>query len=132
MAISFNNAFGIHIEALAVRQQRAQLIAENLANVDTHDFKARDLDFRALLGEAEFGRALDVATTHKDHIPVAASTGGIDGALYRHPVQPSLDGNTVDSQIEESAFAQNALRYQASLQFLSGRIQQLRLALRGE
>ena len=132
MAISFDNAFGIHVEALAIRNQRAQLIAENLANTDTPDYKARDLDFRTMLANSGLSRSMPASLTHARHLPLDGQPGAMDEPLYRIPRQPSLDGNTVDSAIEQAVFAQNAIRYQASLQFLNSRIHGLRLALRGE
>ena len=91
MAINFDNALGIHAEALRVRGQRAEMLASNLANVPENP-----------------------------------------QVQYRTTVQDSLDGNTVDEQIEQAQFMQNAVQYQATLEFLGGKFQSLTKALRGD
>lgn len=135
MPIDINQALGIHAQALQLRAQRMELLANNLANADTPQYKARDIDFSATFARAlsEQGGAANLQTTQAGHIAsgVDAASGGAE-LLYRVPHQPSLDGNTVDTQIEQSEFAQNALHYQASLTFLSGRIRSLMAALRGD
>ena len=136
MAISFDSALGVHEKALLIREQRAELLANNLANVDTPNFKARDLDFKSLVrdaiasrGAAHGGAAMQ--RTEEGHI-------GLDGPnapgalLYRVPMQPSLDGNTVDENMEMSNFSRNALDFQASLTFLHSSLRGLKTALRGE
>jgi flagellar basal-body rod protein FlgB len=133
MSNLIDTALGIHARALAVGAKRLELIAGNMANSDTPGFKARDIDFRAVL-ESEAGGAagsLSLHTTHAGHQP-AGSTPASAEPLYRVPNHPSLDGNTVDTQLEQSAFAEAAVRYQASLDFLTGRIDSLRKALRGD
>lgn len=127
--------FGIHAEALALRSQRLELIASNIANADTPGFKARDLDFQAALAAAQSGAAPErLAATDAAHLPAGAAVAGAPGglAVYRTPTQPSLDGNTVDAQREHAAFAQAALEYQASLQFVEGRVRTLMTAITGE
>lgn len=110
--------FGIHADALRVRSQRLDLIASNIANAATPGYKARDIDFRAALDGARAG--LDGART------------GLNTAIrYRIPLQTSLDGNTVELATEQTAFAENAVNYRASLSFLSGRIQTLMSAIKG-
>ena len=124
--------FGIHAQALALRSRRAELIASNLANADTPNFKARDVDFRAVLGQELGSSAVGMQRTSTRHMSAGAS--GIDGMTlkYRVPSQPSLDGNTVDEQIEKSEFSTNAVRYMASLQFLEKKVQGLMRVLREE
>jgi flagellar basal-body rod protein FlgB len=123
------NVFGVHTQALALRARRAEVLATNLANADTPGYQARDLDFAAVLaGEGGEGAML---TTNLRHL------GGVDpdfsyALRYRDPLQASLDQNTVDVQAERAAFTDNAMRYQASLTFLNGRIRGLLSALRGE
>jgi flagellar basal-body rod protein FlgB len=113
-----NAHLGVHAEALRVRSQRAELIANNLANADTPGFRARDLDFRAALARAS---------------GTAGANASVDGALrYRVPLAPSLDGNTVDVQVEQAAFAENAVRYQATLSFLGSRFRGLMTAITGQ
>lgn len=128
-------ALGIHPQALAVGARRLELLAENMANADTPNFKARDVDFRATLAQAladrSGGSAGTLRTTHAGHLPLeGAGAGGMP--MYRVPNQPALDGNTVDGDLEKAAFAEASIRYQASLDFLGSRIDGLRKALRGE
>ncbi len=130
MAISFEKALGRFPEHLSLYGQRARLLAANIANADTPGFKARDIDFRSLLAKAG-GETVAVKTTHARHLPAGAPLAGAE-LLYRIPVQPSVDGNTVDSQVEQAEFAQNAVRYQSTLTFLSGKFKGLRLAIKGE
>ncbi len=133
MPISFDSALGIHDKALAVRSRRAEMLASNIANADTPGYKAKDIDFKAALSQAQSnaGQAGKLYTTRSNHIS-AGSVQDSTPALYRIPNQASLDGNTVDSQMEKSAFAENALRYQASLQFLDGKFKGMMAALKGE
>ena len=113
-----NSLFGVHGAALTVRSQRMGLLASNIANASTPGYKAKDIDFRAALAtvEGSGGRAASLD----------------DATLYRVPLQPSLDGNTVDLSTEQTAFAENAVQYQTTLSFLNGRIGQITRALRGE
>ncbi|QBQ54602.1 flagellar basal body rod protein FlgB [Nitrosococcus wardiae] len=131
MSISFDSALGIHPYALSLWSRRAELLAANLANADTPDYKARDIDFKTALQQAQ-GTALPLQVTHAKHLPSAAGQLPGGEALYRVPLQASIDGNTVDSQVEHGKFMQNALQYQASLHFLSGSFKGLRSALKGE
>jgi len=127
--------FGLPAKALAVHDQRNTLLANNIANADTPGFKARDLDFRALLKSA-VTEPSSLQTTRADHIGRANSNiqQRIPGSelLYRQPMQNSLDGNTVETDIEQAAFAENAVRYQASVRFVDGRAKSLLSAIRGE
>src|SRR5689334_18259583 len=100
MATGLDSYIGVHAQALQVRNYRTQLLATNLANADTPGFKARDIDFRAALAHAENG--MNTLSTTPE-------------LKYRTPHAPSLDGNTVDVQMEQAAFAENAVRYQATL-----------------
>lgn len=132
MTTSLRDALGLHADALVLRERRGGILASNIANAATPHFKARDMDFAAALKQATGGGDLQV--THADHIPLAqAAGGGADGGLgYRVPVNPSLDGNTVDIATEQMEFAENSLRYQASLTLLNRRISGLMTAIRGE
>ena len=130
MAIGFDKAFGIHEAAVAVRAYRASVLASNVANADTPRYKARDFDFRSVLGGVAGGTP--ITRTHQDHMSAGnAAAGGVD-LLYRVPNQASMDGNTVDPHIELANYMNNSLRYQASLRFLDGKIKGLMRALRGE
>ncbi len=127
-----DNTFGIHTRALELWQRRSEVLANNLANVDTPDFKARDVDFRAALAAATgtTGAApVTLQATAPGHI---ANANPADGALaWRVPTQPSMDGNTVDEQVEQAAFAANSMHYQASLSFITAQIRMLRTAITG-
>ena len=129
MPSNIDRLFGVHAQALQLRSQRGELLASNLANADTPGYKARDLDFRNALESAQAATALK--TTRAGHIGSANGSGGAH-MLYRVPVQPSLDGNTVDTQVEQSEFAENAVRYQATLRILGGKVSGLMKAIKGE
>ncbi len=131
MALSFDKALGIHADALRVRSSRLELLASNLANADTPHYKARDIDFRAALNDARQDRGVTLVRTHASHITDGTADSNLD-IKYRVPTQPSLDGNTVDPQLENAVFSENAIQYQASLNFLSDRFSGLRKALKGE
>lgn len=120
--------FGIHESALLFRARRMDVLAANLANVDTPNYKARDMEFsRAMESAAGQGR---LVTTHARHMRGAAAATP-DDLMYRQPYQPSLDGNTVESDLELARFAENSVAYQASLLFINGRISSLRSAISG-
>lgn len=127
--------FGIHARALGVWQQRSEAIAANLANADTPDYKARDVDFRKALAEAGAGTGggdLQLATPTAGQIGANGSATNDDARLkWRVPLQPSMDGNTVDPQVEQAAYAANSVHYQASLTFISAQIRMLRTAITG-
>ena len=133
MPINFDSALGIYTDALRIRSQRAELLASNLANVDTPNYKARDIDFKSALklaSEQSQGNQLD--TTNSKHIATNNSASFSPAIKYRVNTQDSLDGNTVDEQTEQAAFMQNAVQYEASLQFLGGQFRSLITAIKGE
>lgn len=130
-ALGFENSLGIHDNALLVRSDRSSILANNLANADTPGFKARDLDFNAILrGEVERQSSLSMDKTNDRHIPGRESEGW--DILYRHPHQPSIDGNTVEENVENKEFTENAMAYNASFEFLNGKFKGLTGAIRGE
>lgn len=131
MPISIDSALGIHQEALRIRARRAELLASNIANADTPNYKARDIDFKAALGQARDALS-QPDRTHARHLSVGGGRPAGGETLFRVPTQPSLDGNTVDLQAEQAAFAQNSVQYQASLQFLGSKFKGLLTAIRGE
>ncbi|MDH5650111.1 MAG: flagellar basal body rod protein FlgB [Gammaproteobacteria bacterium] len=132
MRFSLDNALGIHQQALIVRAQRAQVLANNLANADTPGYQARDLDFKAMLAGAKSAtETLSMRTTRPGHVTGDASDF-MENALYRIPLQSSIDGNTVDAQTEKAEFLQNAMSFQASFAFLNGKIRSLMTAIKGE
>ncbi len=125
-----DNLLGIHTNALDLWQRRSEVLANNLANADTPGFQARDIDFRQALATAS-GQAAGVGldTTAPGHLGGGnASTGTL---AYRVPTQPSMDGNTVDEQVEQAAFAANGVHYQASLSFITAQIRMMRTAITG-
>lgn len=130
MPINFDKAFGIHDNALLLFERRTQLLAENIANADTPGYKARDIDFNSALRNAQVNQ-VKMAATQKGHIQLPANS--LDQhTQYRVPDQSSADGNTVDMQKEQAAFAENNIRYQTTLNILSRRISGLVNAFKGE
>ncbi len=128
-----DNYLGTHANALTVRSRRATLLANNMANADTPNYKAQDIDFRETLKQQMSGSSSKLNVTHGNHIPLSGGPGATSPVVqYRVPNQASLDGNTVDTDIENGQFSDNAVRYQASLEFLNKRITGLIGALRGE
>lgn len=120
---------GIHEAALSYRARRMEVLAANLANADTPRYLARDLTFSSVLDE-QLGAARRLAVTDAQHIQ--ADSPASRGLLqYRIPHQPSLDGNTVEADLELARYAENAVSYQATLLFASGKISQMRTALTG-
>jgi flagellar basal-body rod protein FlgB len=109
-----DSLFGVHANALQLRSQRMAMLASNIANAATPNYKARDMDFAQALRLAGDGTSTDSAVR------------------YRVPIQPSLDGNTVELATEQTAFAENALAYRSSLSFLQGRVGTMMRALKGE
>lgn len=131
MAISFDKALGDMPAQLTLYGRRSGVLASNIANADTPGYKARDIDFRSVLAAAE-GDRVALKTTRARHIGGAGGAGGDAELMYRIPVQPSLDGNTVNSQVEQAEFTENAVRYQSTLTFLNGKFKGLKLAIKGE
>lgn len=132
MAISFDNALGVHEQALKLRVKRAEVLSSNLANADTPGYKARDFDFQqALASQMGGGKNGTIKTTHSGHIGGGDAFGGIE-MQYRVPMQPSIDGNTVEEQVEQAEFTKNSLEFQASFTFLNSRFTGIKKALTGE
>jgi flagellar basal-body rod protein FlgB len=127
----FQNVFGIHEQALLLHGQRLGVLAENIANADTPNYKARDIDFSAVLSGTE-SQAMPLAVTNAAHLGVGESGEGSADLKYRNPYQASLDGNTVEMPVEQAAFAENNVRYQASLGFINNQIAELSLAINGQ
>ena len=110
--------FGIHAAALELRSQRMGLITSNIANAATPGYKAKDIDFAGALKARMNGMSADQASE--------------SAALYRVPTMPSLDGNTVELSTEQTAFAENAVGYSATLSFIRGRVDTITRALKGD
>jgi flagellar basal-body rod protein FlgB len=123
-----DKVFGVSPQALTIRSQRFELISANLANADTPGYKAMDIDFAAALSKAQS----EVAAPRRTHQMHMAIGGAAQELKYRVPTQAALDGNTVETEREHSAFMDNAIRYQASLNFLDSRIKSMMSALRGD
>lgn len=100
--------------ALDLRARRQEVLAANIANSDTPNYKARDLDFSAALKSAmgADGGSLKLARTHGAHLDGAAASARSGHLMFRSSVQPSLDGNTVDPDVERAHFTENSLHYQ--------------------
>ncbi|MFW2405471.1 MAG: flagellar basal body rod protein FlgB [Gammaproteobacteria bacterium] len=130
MPLDLNNYFSLRLQSLDVAEQRMKVLATNVANADTPGFKARDIDFVAAMRAAGEGD-IQMAATRAGHIDVPGSDSAAGKVQYRVPTQPSLDGNTVDAQMENAAVAETAVRYQATLTFLNQRIQGLMTAITG-
>lgn len=127
----FDNIFGIHEQALMVQGQRMGVLAANLANADTPGFKARDIDFASVLSNEQGATRMPLAATDAAHITLAAGRTPAAELMYRNPYQASLDGNTVEMPVEQAAFSETNVRYQASLNFINTRIAELTLAING-
>lgn len=134
MRNTLDKAMGIHDDALRLRAYRSNLIASNIANTDTPRFKAKDIDFKQVLSRQVTPGGFEPITVRKTNARHIANGLPPSGAVpqYRNPQQPSLDGNTVDADAEYTRFAENAVRYQSSLQLLSGRFKGLMTAIKGE
>jgi len=141
--MNIDNLIGVHTEALKARAQRTKLLATNIANSDTPNYKARDIAFADTLKEAGwqgmatngFNQTQRLKTTmnitHQNHLEM--NTNNLPATvMYRQPHHASLDGNTVDKDAEQARFAENAIRYQASLEFIGNRISSVIRTLRGE
>ncbi len=133
MQFNFEKYLGLHEPALHLQSRRAQLLAANVANADTPKFKARDIDFRQVMEQAEqYPKGTGpLRRTSVQHIQPPQFANGFE-VLYRHPRQPSIDGNTVEPETEHTAFMENTMRYMASLRFLSGKFNTLTTAIKGQ
>jgi len=128
-----NEMFQFHQNALNLRTFRQQVLASNIANADTPGYRARDIDFSAALKEVAAGReaGLSLRTSNARHIGAGSGGGEPAKLLYRAATQPSIDGNTVDMNMERNRFAENAVHIDANLTFLNGKIKTMLAALQG-
>lgn len=136
MGMSLDKVFGVHEAALKVRAQRTEILAANMANADTPGYKAKDIDFSAAMKAARSGMpspgGVSLKTTQSGHIG-GLEGGGFDSFIkFRMPNQASLDGNTVETHVEQAAFAKSAIEYQATLRFFEGRSKGIIGVLKGE
>jgi flagellar basal-body rod protein FlgB len=141
MPLNLDQYVSVHATALDVRSRRGELIANNLANADTPGYQARDIDFRQAMARAAgdsstagAASGVTLSTTNAGHIGVNASANATSDPdlKYRIPLAPALDGNTVDTQVEQASFAENAVRYQATLTFLNSKFRGLIAAITGQ
>jgi len=130
MGLDINSYLDFHAKALQVRDKRASQIANNLANVNTPQYQARDLDFKQALKSQIDASASSMTKSQPGHIDIGSDLSA--QLKYRIPGSTSMDGNTVDKDLEAAAYAKNALDYQASLSFLDGKIKSMMRAFRGE
>lgn len=130
MAINFDNALGIHPQALTLREKRGEVLASNLANADTPNYKARDMEFQAILQKKMAGQHR-MEQTQVGHLQPEKMLLGAS-LMYRNPHQASVDGNTVEAQIEQAKYSENAVQYQASLRFINNKFSGLMTAIKGE
>lgn len=134
MRTQLDRQLEIHQSALNLQAQRQQLLASNIANADTPNYKARDIDFREALKGAVGGRMgpLALSTTRPGHLG-GDSSNPLDGlAKYRTEFQSSVDGNTVNMDVERAAFAENAIHYEASITFINGLLSGMQRAITGQ
>ena len=137
MPLNLDQYVSVHATALDVRSRRSELIANNLANAETPGYQARDIDFRQAMaraaGEQTTAGGVHLSTTSAGHIggTTSASAETNPDLKYRTPLAPALDGNTVDTQVEQANFAENAVRYQATLTFLNSKFRGLLTAIMG-
>ena len=139
MPINLDTYLGVHADALKIRGQRTEVLARNLANADTPGYQARDIDFRTALAQAGGATGADapvaMRATNVSHISTSSDANSAEATAnmkYRVPLAPALDGNTVDVQMEQAAFAENSIRFQATLTFLSARFRGLLTAITGQ
>ncbi|MFZ6672369.1 flagellar basal body rod protein FlgB [Undibacterium sp. Xuan67W] len=134
MSSKVDDYLRFHEAALSIRGQRQQMIASNIANADTPNYKARDIDFSAAMNnvlQRNAGQApSELAKTAPQHLDTQGAVGG-STQLYRTTVQGNIDGNTVDMDVERNQFTDNALRYEASLTILNMQIRNMLSAIQG-
>lgn len=134
MTSRIDEALQFHQTALNLRAGRQELLASNIANADTPNYKARDIDFASALQGALSGSTAKVqlAGTSPNHLGGTAGESVMGSPVkYRNVLQPSADGNTVDMDVERAQFADNALRYEASVNFISAQVKGVLAALQG-
>ena len=130
-----NEDFRFFQQSLGLRAQRQEVLSSNIANADTPNYKARDLQFASVLAEqsAKTQRGpVSLNRTNSQHIPADGLIAGDASLAYRTPFHPSIDQNTVDLQIEQSNYAENSVQFQASFTLLNSKFKGLVSALRGD
>lgn len=134
MASKIDNALNFQQQALGLRAYRQQILASNIANADTPNYKARDFDFQTALQSAVAGRSSDSLSVARTHAMHFEGVGGESTArlMYRTPMQNAVDGNTVEMDVERAAFSENAVRYEAGVTFVTQQLKMLQLAVQGQ
>ena len=141
MLNQLGDTLSYHGDALKLRAERQRVLAANIANADTPNYKAMDFDFKAALHNATSGlgsntsAAVGALRTDPRHLatstPSTLALSGVD-LQYRTPDQLSIDGNSVEMDTERASFADNAVRYEASVRFLNAQIKALTMAIQGQ
>jgi flagellar basal-body rod protein FlgB len=124
-----------HSRALELLAERARVLASNIANADTPNYKARDFDFSQALAAASASTStgqVAMARTNAAHLGGAGGGGSTPTLMYRTPTQGAVDGNTVDLDVERANFAQNSVKYEATLRFMNGHLKQKMTAVQGQ
>lgn len=150
MFANMTSGLDFHSKALVLRAERQRVIASNIANADTPGYAARDLNFKDAMNNATGGgltsnltasksktqSSNNDGTTHAKHIPLSGSTigtlGGASGLAYTAQSQPSIDSNSVDLDRERANFADNSVRYEATLRFINGQSKTILSAIQGQ
>jgi len=128
------DALNFQAQALTLRSERQRLLASNIANADTPGYVARDMDFAQALREATGAseRPAALAASQPGHVAAAAGARAKPNLLYARPSQTSLDNNSVDMDRERAAFADNSVKYEATLRFINGQAKTLLEAIKGQ
>lgn len=133
MINKLDKELNFHHQALSLRAARQELLSGNVANADTPNFKAKDIDFASVLHQklslTTNLNKVSLNTTSPAHINSATQGVFGDNILYRVPLQPSADGNTVDMDMERTRFADNAIKYDASITFMNNEFRNLTMAM---
>ena len=138
MPIAGTGAIEFQARALELQAERGRVLASNIANADTPNYKARDFNFAQALAQAAGsaavhpGSAVAVARTQPGHLGGAAGTAPGPALQYRAPLQSSIDGNTVDLDVERANFAENSVKYEATLRFMNAYYKQMSTAINGQ
>ncbi len=128
---AYDDILGIHATALRIRAERSQVLANNIANADTPNFQAKDINFQQALATAKQAHSVKLTATNSKHI--TDSNPGLNLDLNNsNSSQPTANGNTVDADVEKVRFTKNSVEYQISLTFLNQKINGLRTAIQGD
>lgn len=138
MAGSILGSIDFQSKALELQAERGRVLASNIANADTPNYKARDFNFQQALAAATASSgarstsALQMVRTNAAHLPASTSAVTATPLLYRAPLQSAVDGNTVDLDVERANFAENSVRYEGTLRFLNSQIKEMMTAINGQ